>query len=69
MNCISKEKRKFFRPQTADSREELLSIPISYEGEDIINFTGESGNIRKISLLDLVTKQISLKRENTVKQH
>ena len=62
MNCISREKRKFFRPQSADIRENLISIPVSYTGEDIINFTGENGNIRKISLLDLVTKTEILKK-------
>ena len=62
MNCISREKRKFFRPQSADIREKLISIPVSYTGEDIINFTGENGNIRKISLLDLVTKTEILKK-------
>ena len=62
MNCISREKRKFFQPQSADIKEKLISIPVSYTGEDIINFTGENGNIRKISLLDLVTKTEILKK-------
>ena len=56
MNCISREDKNFYRPQVQNSSKQITSVPLSYTGEDLIFFCGEKACIKKISLLDIVTK-------------
>ena len=56
MNCISRNEKKFYRPEGKNSRIQITSIPLSYSGEDLICFSGELESIKRLSLLDIITK-------------